>query len=150
MDNIESGGLWQIPVDGFSVNGKSSLLNSRSAIIDSGTSYMFLPPADAEALFQLIPGAAFSDNDVSTLPCNTSIEVALVFNNVAYSISPKDYVGPSTAGGQCQSNIFSQAAVDNKTWLLGDTFMKNVYTVFDVDKNRVGKECTETSRIFGH
>ena len=139
IDTTTKNSLWQIPIDGFKVDGKMSSLGARSAVIDTGTSYMFLPPTDAAALYQQIPGAKFASDDTSTVPCDTSVEISLIFNKVSYSISPKDYIGAPTSGGQCQSNIFSQVAIDEQTWLIGATFLKSVYTVFDIDKSRIGK-----------
>ena len=138
LSTIDDNYFWEIPVDGFSVNGNTSSLGSRSAIIDSGTSFIFLPPADAAALFQQIPGSKSSSSSTYSIPCSTDVPFSIVFNKVAYKISPKDYVGSSQGNGQCASNIFSQVAVDDQTWLLGDAFMKNVYTVFDMDQNRIG------------
>ena len=138
LDTTGKDAFWEVPVDGFQVDGKASSLGSRSAIIDSGTSFMFLPPSDAASLFQQVPGFKQSSDDSYTIPCDTEISISMVFNKIAYDISPKDYVGPPTSNGQCTSNIFSQVAVDEHTWLLGDTFMKNVYTVFDLDQNRIG------------
>ena len=139
LDTVGEKNLWEIPVDGFSVDGQLSSLGSRNAVIDSGTSYIFLPPDDAAALYKLIPEAKFAKDDTSTIPCDTNVEISLIFNKVTYNISPKDYVGPPTSSGQCQSNIFSQVAIDEQTWLIGDTFLKNVYTVFDMDQNRIGE-----------
>lgn len=133
--------VWNIPAGDILVNGQSSGLSGRSAVIDTGTTYMFVPPSDADAIFKNIEGATLpSGNDMYNIPCDTTANISVVFNNVAYQISPKDYVGPSVSSGVCYTHIIGLAAVngDDSTWLLGDTFLKNVYTVFDADQNRVG------------
>lgn len=140
LSTIDGSNWWEIPLGGFSVNGDLTALSSRSAILDSGTSYMFVPPDDAETLFKQIPGSQSTTSNSFTVPCDTNTSISVVFNKVAYEISPKDYVGASVGNGQCTSNIMSEVAVDNQTWLLGDTFMKNVYTVFDGDENRIGTD----------
>jgi hypothetical protein len=137
-DNMQQ---WQIPADDILVNGNSAGLTGRSAVVDTGTTYMFVPPSDADAIFKNIQGAELpSGNDMYNIPCDTTANISLVFNKVAYEISPKDYVGPSVSDGVCYTHIIGMAAVDGdeSTWLLGDTFLKNVYTVFDADQNRVG------------
>jgi cathepsin D len=140
LDTVGDNKYWSVPVDGFAVNGKFQQIQNRVAVIDTGTSFMFLPPDDAKALFSQIPGSSLgSDGSTYNVPCDSSVSVAIVFNGIAYNISPKDYVGNSGSGGQCTSHIFGQIAVDEQTWLIGDTFLKNVYTVFDMDQNRIGK-----------
>lgn len=132
---------WKIPADDISVNGKSLGISGCDAIIDSGTTYMFIPPTAAKSIFEKIEGATLSSGgDIYHLPCDTTDTISLVFNKVSYAISPKDYVAKSKDGSYCYSHIIAQAATgDDTTWLLGDTFLKNVYTVYDMDNARIGK-----------
>ena len=45
----------------------------------------------------------------------------------------------SASSGQCVGAIAGQdLGLGNNVWLLGDSFMKNVYTAFSFDKNAVG------------
>lgn len=129
---------WAIPMDSIGWNGKDSGITGRTAYIDTGTSFIFCEPEDAKSLHQLISGSELqSDGATWHVPCDTTDPVQVTFSGVTYSISSEDWVGPST-DGVCTSNIYGQPVVDNG-WLLGDTFLKNVYAVFDVDQNRVGK-----------
>jgi Eukaryotic aspartyl protease. len=131
--------FWQIPLDGASVDGKALNLTGRSAIIDSGTSFILIPPSDASALHALIPGSSPSGENFY-IPCSSNNTVAFTFSGVTYSISPKDYVGSTTdsTGNTCVSNIVGHKTFGDTDWLVGDVFMKNVYSVFDYDNNRVG------------
>ena len=130
---------WTVPINGVLVNGHFTLdANDRTAIIDTGTSYLYLPPSDAQPIFDAIPGEATIVNGSYVIPCDTNAEISLVFNGVAYNIPLKDYLGQPLGSG-CVCHIFPQDVVgDGKTWLVGDTFLKNVYTVFDVDQSRIG------------
>ena len=139
LDTLDKGGKWQILMDDVLIDGKSASLKGRSAILDTGTTFMFLPPDDAKALLDPIPGSSF-DGDQWHVPCETTISVALVFNKVGYQISPKDYIGETKDDGQCECNVVSRMPTDDDSvWLLGGTFLKNVYTVYDMDKDRIGK-----------
>lgn len=131
---------WAVPVNGIMVNGKlTSLQGGRTAIIDTGTSYLYIPPTDAKPIFDAIPGETPIVNGSYVIPCNTNAQISLVFNGIAYNLPLKDYVGLPLGDG-CVSHIFPQDVVgDGTTWLVGDTFLKNVYTVFDSDQSRVGK-----------
>ena len=129
-------GNWEIPVGDSSVNGISTKLVSKTAIIDTGTSYVLMPPTDAEALHALIPGSV-ANGEYYNIPCTATADVQFTFSDVAYSVSPKDYIGKPT-GNLCTSNIIGHQAFGPNEWILGDVFLKNVYSVFDYDKERIG------------
>lgn len=129
-------GFWEIPIADAGVDGKKVGTTGRTAIIDSGTSFILMPQDDAAKLHKAIPNS--SQNDESfTVPCDSTNKVQIVFGTVTYDISPKDYIG-NPSGSGCASNIIGRQVFGSKQWLLGDVFMKNVYTVFDYDQQRVG------------
>lgn len=130
-------GLWSIPLDDASVDGNACHFSKKSAIIDTGTSYFLVPPNDANVLHALIPGSSISGGNY-IVPCNSTADVQLAFSGVNYSISPKDYVGKPTSGSNCLSTIVGRKVFGDNDWLVGDVFLKNVYTVFDYDENRIG------------
>jgi hypothetical protein len=89
---------------------------------------------------------------IFALPCNTTVDISLVFGGTPFTISPKDYVGAQLTGtlsNLCTSNIVGQQIGNADQWLVGDVFLKNVYlsqrsahdrfiTVFDFDNNQIG------------
>jgi hypothetical protein len=129
------GGDWAIQMDDLSFDGKKSGVSNRLTYIDTGTSYMFGPPADIAALHKLIPGSASSDGITYTVPCGTTTPVTVTFAGASFTISSKDWV--SATGTTCTSNFYGYAVVPD-AWLLGDQFLKNVYAVFDADQKRIG------------
>lgn len=138
-DTISDQFQWEIPVDDAIVNGVPCKLTGNTAIIDTGTSYMLLPPDDAKVLHAQIPDSQLA-GAIYHIPCSTTVSIEVVFSKVPYSISPKDYIGAPIQGGNlCHSQIISYLTGGPDQWLLGDTFMKNVYTVFDMDNARIGK-----------
>ena len=131
---------WAIPMGGIGWDGQDSGLTGRLAYLDTGTSFIFCPADDAKALHNLIPGSSLQpDGATYHVPCSTTDPIQVTFSGVTYNISSEDWVGPNT-NGECTSNIYGQPVVQDG-WLLGDTFLKNVYTLFDVDRNRIG-ECS--------
>lgn len=134
--SASAGGDWAIPLDDMAYDGKKAGITGRLAYIDTGTSYMFGPPEDVALLHNLIPGAKSGDGFSYTVPCDSDKVLTVIFSGVAYALSPKDWMSPP-AGETCTSNFYGQAVVQD-AWLLGDSFLKNVYTVFDVDQNRIG------------
>lgn len=130
-------GFWEVPLDDLVVAGKNLGFEGRSAIIDSGTSFILMPKDDAVALHQLIPGST-QNGETFNVPCQTKPTLQFVFNGIAYNISALDLIGPRLDNDQCRTNIIGRQTFGDKEWLVGDVFLKNVYSVFDLDKSRVG------------
>lgn len=108
-----------------------------------GTSLIGAPAAAVEAIFAQIPGSQRSTDSAYQgyyyFPCSTSVIVSLTFNNVAYPIDPSDFNLGRVQGvhDMCLGAIFalppssnSGDAVNEPEFIVGDTFLKNVYSVF--------------------
>jgi cathepsin D len=134
--NTISEDSWQIAAGDAGVNSKGVGFQGKTATIDTGTSYILMPPADAAALHNLIEGSS-QNGEQFTIPCDTSAKVYVALNGVEYSILPKDYVGKASGNG-CESNIIGHQAYGPNDWIFGDVFLKSVYSVFDYDKAQVG------------
>ncbi|KAK4155106.1 acid protease [Chaetomidium leptoderma] len=122
-------GEWAITMDGLSVNGKSAGVGKKLAYIDTGTSFMFAPPDDLAALFKLIPGSRSFENNGYVeyeVPCDTTTPIHLSFSGVEYEMSAQDWLAKRD-GTKCVSTIYG-FDLNNGTWLVGDTFLKNVYS----------------------
>ncbi|KAL4978060.1 aspartic peptidase domain-containing protein [Aspergillus desertorum] len=135
----ESSIHWSIPLDDASVNGKACGFIGKTAIIDTGTSYSLFPPNDAQTIHALIPGSKRLSDENYLVPCDSTAKVQFTFSGVSYTMSPKDYIGASLESGDgCVSTIIAQAVFGDDVMILGDTFLKNVYSVFDFDNDRIG------------
>ena len=143
--------LWEIPVDDVAVSGISCKLTGRSAIIDTGTSYILMPPGDAKILHAQIPDSTNTGGSPNfMIPCSTTKTIQFTFSGVTYSVQPEDYVSKANSVGKmCASNIIGQQAYSTNQWILGDVFLKNVYTVFDFDKDRIGFGVNSSASLAG-
>lgn len=130
-------GFWEINVADATVNGKNIGLKGKKGIMDTGTSYILMPPADALAIHSQIPGFAQSGETFS-VPCDTRVPLEFVFGETGYAISTQDWLGGRLESGLCRSNIVGRQTFNDSQWLIGDVFLKNVYAVFDFDGSRVG------------
>jgi hypothetical protein len=136
-------GFWEIPLENAGVNGDEIRLSAggsgkRTAIMDTGTSFILMPRSDAEAIHAPIQGAS-QDGETFFVPCDSDAVVQFGFHGKKYNISTADWIGAETSEkGKCRSNIIGRKTFSDSQWLVGDTFLKNVYSVFDFDKSRVG------------
>ncbi|KAG9019062.1 Type I transmembrane sorting receptor [Tulasnella sp. 427] len=134
---------WNIASDGFSYNGGSST-GSFSAVIDSGTTLIYIPTAAAKALFAKIPGAKTAPSSVGTgfytYPCSSKLgPITLSFNGDSYAVNLADFnLGAVSSGSStCVAGIVGEDVGDGMA-IIGDEFMKNWYSVFDYDNQAVG------------
>ena len=138
-DTVSDGKLWEIPVDDAGFDSNLCKFTGKSAVIDTGTTFMLLPPDDSKQLHSQIPQSQ-QQGEIYNIPCSTERPVQIVISGVSYNITPQDYIGNPVKGGNlCESKIIGKQAFSVNQWLLGDVFLKNVYTVFDFDKNRIGR-----------
>ncbi|CAG8470072.1 16184_t:CDS:1 [Racocetra fulgida] len=138
---ITTNGFWAIKQDNALVNGNPVFSSPNIiAIIDTGTSIILAPSNDTAAIHKKIPGAVFdSQNNLYIIPCNTTAILSLRFGGVDYAIPSKDLFFLPITGTDCISAIMPMdfsPTVD--VWVVGQTFLKNVYSVFDVENKQVG------------
>ncbi|TVY26700.1 Aspartic-type endopeptidase [Lachnellula hyalina] len=133
---------WAVNITNVGV-GTTQIGISSLGYVDTGTSFIFAPPADAKKLHASIDGATSSDDSTYTVPCTTTTSLTFSFGQSTYTVPSKDWVS-AEANGVCTSNVYGVGVVDDNSWLIGDTFLKNVYVVFDYDQTRVGTSSGST------
>lgn len=120
FNNVNTQGFWEGDVS-FSVNGRDLGLTGRTAILDTGTTLIIAPTADAQAIHAKIPGSQSDGQGGYTIPCTNQVVVALSFNNNVFSINPVDLlfapVDPNNLQGSCISGISEGQIGGNNQWL---------------------------------
>jgi Eukaryotic aspartyl protease len=141
FNNINPQGFWEGPIDAVSVNNADLGLSGRTAILDTGTTLMVVPQADANAIHQGIPGATDNGDGSFNLPCTTNASVAVSFGGQPFPIDPRDIVfaplDPNNLTGTCVSGIMGGQVGGPNQWLVGDVFLKNAYFSTNVGKNTI-------------
>ncbi len=143
--SVASVNSWAVPLDDAVVDGKPIGITGKTAYLDTGTTYAFAPKDQVKILFDNIPGASSKEGTTYTVPCDSTVPVAFMFSGVSWNVSSADFLSAPSKDGVCTANIFGMEVVKG-SWLLGDVFLKNVYSVFDGDQSRIGKFQTETTR----
>lgn len=138
-DAVSDSDIWLIPVDDAGVDDSTAGFTNKKAIVDTGTSYILLPKSDMEELHTLIPDSE-ADDDEFLVPCSTKAVLQFTFSGTTFDVSTVDFVESSDGSSdKCSTNIKTLPdSYGPDMWLLGDVFLKNVYSVFDFDKSRIG------------
>lgn len=141
LSNVNTQGFWEVKMDAATVNGQDLGFSNRTAIMDTGTTLLIVPPNDAEAIHQAIPGAKSDGKGGFLVPCTTNASLALSFGGQLFAIEPSDLafvpVNPKDLTGDCVSGISSGQIDGPDGWLCGDVFLKNAYFSTDVGKNTI-------------
>ncbi|KAG9013427.1 hypothetical protein FRB90_006073 [Tulasnella sp. 427] len=138
---------WNIASDGISIDD-SEPSGHFEAVIDSGTSLIYVPPTVAAKLYRSIPNAAEDAFDLGegfyTFPCQNASSlptISLVFNGTRHEIAPEDFnLGMiDMFGDRCVGGIVGlDVGLRVPAAIVGVEFMKAWYSVFDLDGLRVG------------
>lgn len=141
LNNVNNQGFWEAGLDAVSVDGKDLGLTGRTAILDTGTTALLVPPADAQAIHKSIPGANEIGNGTFSVPCTTNSSLALTFGQQSFTIDPRDIavlpLDQNNPNGDCASGISGAQVGGANEWLAGDVFLKNAYFSTNVGKNTI-------------
>ncbi|KAF8261656.1 aspartic peptidase domain-containing protein [Lactarius quietus] len=140
--------FWNITLDSLFVGEKHIVppRNASSAIIDTGTTLIIGDENDVKEIYAHIPGSepARPKDDLGegffTIPCDFDTVVSFVFGGKAFPVSPERFnTGNVTnSADRCVGGIIYTPNSTSSFWTMGDVFLTNVYTVFDLGENQVG------------
>jgi len=145
--------FWLLSMSAVTVQGKSvsiSTGNAALSAIDTGTTAIGGPSKDVAAIWAAVPGSSpVTDPTLPKgffqFPCATDVTITFAFGGSAYTIDSQDMnLGSIDRGGNlCAGAIFdltlgANVGSSSPSWVVGDTFLKNVYSVFRQDPLSVG------------
>ncbi|KAI0921265.1 hypothetical protein AcW2_006291 [Taiwanofungus camphoratus] len=110
--------------------------NKAVVMLDSGTSYTYVPTDICNAIYGSISGAKY-DSSLGqwVVPCSAEVDVALQFGGSVYPINPLDMTPASlTDPSTCVGSFIPQSVSvgDGQfDWLIGDNVLRSVYTIYD-------------------
>jgi len=140
---------WSVNYNGASYNNQTLIAKApvAYAIIDSGTSFIYLPESEYYAFKDFL--GRIDGMDCSQLYCFSNTKtceilapsmksLSFVLDATTYTIPPLGYL--LTPDWQYTEKCLvpiSYTPDSQKIMILGDTFMRNFYTVFDFKGNKV-------------
>ncbi|XP_044142810.1 gastricsin-like isoform X2 [Bufo gargarizans] len=140
---VTSETYWQIGIQGFSINGQSTGWCSQGCqgIVDTGTSLLTAPQGVFSSLMQDI-GAQQDQSGNYAVSCS-SIQnlptISFTISGTSFPLPPSAYVLQSN--GYCTIGIeptYLPSQNGQPLWILGDVFLRQYYSVYDLGNNQVG------------
>lgn len=117
---------WQVALSGLSVAGTPIVIKNAHAIIDTGTTNIYVPAAVATTIYSLIPGSQAGASGMWNYPCASAIDLEFTMGGVAYSVAAEDFnIGLATLDGLRCWGVVGAIAPDsqgNDRYILGDAF----------------------------
>ncbi|KAF8942497.1 hypothetical protein BGZ47_006427 [Haplosporangium gracile] len=138
--NVVKKGYWEIKMDKVKTGKTNFLTTPVHALVDTGTTQIIMPVALARHLHaQLLPGARHIHDGIYSLPCNgkNMPTFRVQVGGKMFEVPPSLYILQEIAPGRCMSG-FAGEEIDGTAWILGDVFLRSVYSIFDFDNDRVG------------
>jgi cathepsin D len=131
---------------GMTVQGSSiSLGSSNMVAVDTGTTLIGGPESIIESIYAAIPGAERMTGSYANYyqyPCTSSIDVRITFGSYEIQIGDADFnLGRySSDESMCTGAVYIQSLSSTSPvqWIVGDTALKNVYSVYRFNPPAVG------------
>ncbi|KAJ4490934.1 aspartic peptidase domain-containing protein [Lentinula aciculospora] len=143
LDTQGTPSFWLLNMNAITVQSQSVSLGSSSQLsaIDTGTTLIGGPTDAVQNFYAGVEGSSTVQGQQGffSFPCSTTLNTTMSFGGTAWPISSADMnLGSvSTGSSDCLGGIFDLSLGSNipensgnPSWVVGDVFLKNVYTVF--------------------
>lgn len=138
-----------IALTGVSVNSASHSKSISSSdlptavLLDSGSTLSYLPDPVAHHIYKALNVTYQSSAGVGFVPCsyaNRDLNVTYTFSSPAIDVSISELVlnsGDTTFSDGSPACIFGIVPAGNSQCVLGDTFLRSAYVVYDLNSNEI-------------
>jgi hypothetical protein len=132
---------WEVQLTAFNLGGQP-ISTATKAVIDTGTSVMAGPSAEVANLAKIAGATPFPLNPAEyTIDCSkisTLPDLTIGLGGNTFVLTPTDYI--VNVSGEC---LFGFIGIDipaprGPLWIMGDTFIRKYYSVFDYQNKQVG------------
>ncbi|KFX86643.1 hypothetical protein V490_08975 [Pseudogymnoascus sp. VKM F-3557] len=139
IDNAQ--GFWMFDSQSATVNGKTVQQRGNNAIADTGTTLALVSDETCKAIYDAIPGSAYDYfNQGYIYPADTTEDqlpvVTFAVGGKHFAIQKEDLGFAPVGNGMVYGGIQSRGTMTFD--ILGDTFLKGMYAIFDQGNKRFG------------
>ncbi|KAF2091885.1 acid protease [Saccharata proteae CBS 121410] len=139
VDN--SNGFWQFDSTSATVNGKTITRSGNTAIADTGTTLALVDDSTVEAIYAAIPGSKYDNTQQGyVFPTSTTADqlptVTFAVGDKQFAVQKEDLAFADAGNDMVYGGIQSRG--DMTFDILGDTFLKGIYAIFDQGNTRFG------------
>lgn len=133
-------GYWEVELEKFTFGDEVMDLEATGAAIDTGTSLIAMPSDIADIINSEL-GAKKGWNGQASVDCSKIPElpdIKFTFAGKDYGLTANDYI--LQVQGSCISSFMGLDMPPQlgSLWIIGDTFLRKWYTVYDLGNNAVG------------
>ena len=132
-----------VTLTGVSMGGSTIASNTATAVLlDSGTSLTYLPNDVTNSIYSAVGAKYDSSRGIAYVSCslaNNAQTLDFTFSSPTISVSLSELVlQTSSSNGQGSSTCaFGIAPAGSSTPVLGDTFLRSAYVVYDINNNQI-------------
>jgi len=139
VDNSQ--GFWMFDSTSATVNGKTIDQSGNTAIADTGTTLALVADATCQAIYDAIPNSQYDSTQQGyVFPSDTTEDqlpvVTFAVGNKQYTIQKEDLAFADAGNGMVYGGIQSRGSMTFD--ILGDTFLKSIYAIFDQGNQQFG------------
>jgi len=120
-------------------------------VLDSGTTYSYIPQELAEEVWREVGAQYISQHEIAAIPCGMASSSGYFTFGFGGEGGPSIKVGMDELvivppSGGYNDNDICPFGIQNSTakpYLLGDTFLRSAYVVYDLENNEIGMAATD-------
>ena len=137
----KSQGFWMFSSTSATVNGTSVAQSGNTAIADTGTTLALVSDATCKAIYAAIPGSTYDSTQQGyVFPSSTTAAqlpvVTFAVGDTQFAVQKEDLGFADAGNGMVYGGIQSRGTMTFD--ILGDTFLKGIYAIFDQGNQRFG------------
>ncbi|OJD28240.1 hypothetical protein ACJ73_00370 [Blastomyces percursus] len=151
-----------VALTGMSISGngvdQELDIDNLTVLLDSGSSLCYLPKEVVNAIYMVVSATYDSSSGGAIIPCGskyTDVTLNFRFSSTATIVVPMSELVLDGVSGQSSQNgepscVFGIAPASDDTFVLGDTFLRSAYVVYDLGNNQISLAQTNFNSTGDH